>query len=131
MIKNMGEKKIKILIIEDDSFLLSMYAAKFELENFQVLLAQDGDKGLKLALKEIPDIILLDIILPEKDGFEVLKGLRADEKTKDMPVILLTNLSQKDDIDKGVELGAVDYLIKAHFTPSEVVDKVKKVLTLR
>lgn len=125
----MGEKKIKILIIEDDSFLLSMYAAKFELENFTVLLAQDGDKGLRLALKEVPDIILLDIILPKKDGFEVLKGLRADEETKNMPVILLTNLSQKDDIDKGVELGVVDYLIKAHFTPSEVVDKVKKVLS--
>lgn len=124
----MSEKKIKILIIEDDSFLLSMYAAKFELENFTVLLAPDGDKGLRLAPKEIPDIILLDIILPEKNGFEVLKGLRDDEKTKNIPVILLTNLSQKDDIDKGMGLGAVDYLIKAHFTPSEVVEKVKKIL---
>lgn len=124
----MANKKIKILLIEDDPFLLSMYVTKFEMENFNVITAQDGDKGLKLAVRETPDIILLDLILPEKDGFEVLKGLMADEKLKNIPVILLTNLSQKEDIDRGLELGANDYLIKAHFTPSEVVEKVKKVL---
>lgn len=75
--------------------------------------------------------MLLDILLPKMDGFAVLKKLKADESTKNLPVILLTNLGQKDDVQKGLELGASDYLIKAHFKPSETVDKVKKVLGLK
>jgi len=126
----MAKDKIKILLIEDDSFLLSMYATKFEIENFKVIMAEDGDKGVRLAAKEIPDIILLDIILPKMDGFEVLAQIKANSKTAKIPVILLTNLSQKDEIDKGLKMGAVDYLIKAHFMPSEVVDKIKKLLNL-
>ncbi|MFH1233177.1 MAG: response regulator [Patescibacteria group bacterium] len=121
-------KKIKILLVEDDNFLLSMYATKFELENFVVVMADDGEKGAKLAVKELPDVILLDIMLPKMDGFEVLKQIKANPKTVKIPVILLTNLSQKDQIEKGMALGAVDYLIKAHFMPSEVVDKIKSVL---
>lgn len=126
----MPQKKIKILLIEDDSFLLSMYTTKFELENFEVVASEDGEKGIKMAAKEKPDIILLDIILPKKDGFEVLKEIKSNEELKNIPVILLTNLSQKSDIDKGLNLGAVDYLIKAHFMPSEVVEKIKKILNL-
>ena len=121
--------KIKILLVEDDPFLLNMYATKFELENFKVVVAEDGEKGLKMAAKEKPDIILLDIILPKMNGFEVLKGLRADKNLSSIPVILLTNLSQKGEIEQGLALGAKDYLIKAHFMPSEVVDKIKEVLT--
>jgi len=126
--KHMANKKIKILLIEDDSFLLNMYATKFEMENFQVISAEDGVKGLKLSQEESPDIILLDIILPKLSGFEVLKKIKEDNKLKKIPVILLTNLSQKDDIDKCLQLGAQDYLIKAHFMPSEVVEKIKKIL---
>ena len=124
----MQNKKIKILIIEDDFFLLSMYAAKFNLENFEVIIAEDGEKGLKLAFKELPDVILLDIFLPKKNGFDVLKELKSDESAKKIPVILLTNLSQKAEIEQGLSLGAEDYLIKAHFMPSEVVEKIKKVI---
>jgi DNA-binding response OmpR family regulator len=124
----MNSKKIKVLIVEDDPFLLKMYAEKFEIENFSVFIAEDGKKGLKIAAKEIPDIILLDIILPEMSGFDVLKELKANDGTKRIPVILLTNLSQRDDINKGLSLGANDYLIKAHFMPSEVVEKVKALL---
>jgi len=124
----METTKTKILLIEDDSFLLSMYTAKFELEDFQIFAAEDGEKGLKLAIKEKPDIILLDIILPKMDGFEVLKQLKAQIETKNIPVILLTNLSQRTEINKGLSMGAVDYLIKAHFMPSEVVDKIKEVI---
>ncbi|MBA3047041.1 response regulator [Patescibacteria group bacterium] len=127
----MQNKKIKILIIEDDSFLLGMYAAKFNLEKFEVILAEDGEKGLMLAFKELPDVILLDIFLPKKNGFDVLKELKGDESAKKIPVILLTNLSQKSEIEQGLSLGAADYLIKAHFMPSEVVEKVKKTLTLK
>ncbi len=124
----LDNNKIKILLIEDDPFLLSMYTTKFELENFKVITAEDGAKGLKLALKEMPDIILLDILLPKIDGFEVLKALKSNKKVNSIPVILLTNLSQKNKVEEGLSLGADDYLIKAHFMPSEVVDKIKKTI---
>lgn len=124
----MPRNKIKILLVEDDSFLLSMYATKFEMEGFKVVMAEDGEKAIRLAAKEAPDIILLDIILPKVDGFEVLRQLKASEQTAPIPIILLTNLSQKEEIEKGLKMGAVDYLIKAHFMPSEVVDKIKKAL---
>ncbi len=122
------DKEIKILIVEDDLFLLGMYATKFELEKLKVFSAEDGEKGLRIAKKELPDIILLDIMLPGIDGFEVLKKLKSDDKTKNIPVILLTNLSQKSEVEKGLNLGATDYLIKAHFMPAEVVEKIKKIL---
>jgi DNA-binding response OmpR family regulator len=80
------------------------------------------------AKRKKPDIILLDVLLPKLDGFAVLEKLKEDPATKEIPVILLTNLGQKDDVEKGLESGAADYLIKAHFKPSEVVDKVKKIL---
>ncbi|HBI97090.1 MAG: Two-component response regulator [Candidatus Falkowbacteria bacterium GW2011_GWC2_38_22] len=124
----MEEQKIKILLIEDDPFLLSMYSTKFEAEGFVVITADDGEKGLKAAGGERADIIMLDILMPKMNGFEVLEKLKADEKTKDIPVILLTNLNQKDEIEKGLVLGADDYMIKAHFMPSEVVAKIRKVL---
>lgn len=127
----MPEKQIKILLVEDDSFLLSMYSTKFDLENFNVIIAEDGEKGWRLAQKEDPDMILLDIKLPKMDGFEVLKKLKGNKETADIPVILLTNLSQKEDRDKGLEMGADDYLVKAHFMPSEVVGKIKKMIKER
>ena len=119
---------IKILLIEDDPFLLSMYSIKFEAEGFIVVTADDGEKGLEIAKKENSDIILLDILMPKMNGFEVLEKLKADERTKEIPIILLTNLNQKDEIEKGLILGADDYLIKAHFMPSEVVTRIKKIL---
>lgn len=118
--------KKKILIVEDDSFLVGLYTTKFELEGFETFTAEDGEKGYKTAKEKKPDIILLDILLPKLDGFEVLKKLKKGADTKSIPVILLTNLSQKNDVQKGLDLGAVDYLIKAHFMPSEVVSKVNK-----
>ncbi|MBU0597665.1 response regulator [Patescibacteria group bacterium] len=126
----MADKKnpIKILLIEDDSFLAGMYVTKMNLENFDVKMADDGEKGLKMTQEELPDVILLDIILPKMSGFDVLKTLKKDAKTKNIPVILLTNLGQRDDVKKGLELGAQDYLIKAHFMPSEVVNKIKKLM---
>lgn len=124
----MPKEKIKILLVEDDSFLLGMYATKFELDGFKVIMAEDGEKAVRAALKELPDIILLDIILPKLNGFEVLKQLKAEPATAKIPVILLTNLSQRDEIEQGLKMGAKDYLIKAHFMPSEVVEKIKKIL---
>lgn len=124
----MAQERIKILLVEDDSFLVEMYTTKFELEGFDVVTAEDGSRGLELAQSENPDIILLDILMPKMDGFEVLDSLKKNAKTADIPVVLLTNLGQKDDVKKGFEKGAVGYLIKAHFMPSEVVDKIKAIL---
>lgn len=123
-----NSKKIKILLVEDDAFLAGMYVAKLNLEGFEVILASDGEKGLKLAQSELPQVMLLDIILPKMSGFDVLKDLKENAKTKKIPVILLTNLGQRDDVQKGLDLGAEDYLIKAHFMPSEVVEKIKKLI---
>jgi len=124
----MAKEKTKILLIEDDNFLVEMYTTKFELEGFEVTSAEDGKKGLDMVKKIKPDIILLDILMPKMDGFAVLDALKKDTGTANIPVILLTNLGQKDDVKKGFEKGAVGYLIKAHFMPSEVVDKIKKIL---
>ncbi len=124
------EDQIQILLVEDDNFLANIYKTKFEMEGFKVMVAENGELGLKEAKKKKPDLILLDILLPKMDGFTVLEHLKEDEELKDTPVILLTNLGQKDDVEKGLELGAADYLIKAHFKPSETVDKVKKVLKI-
>lgn len=121
-------EKIKILLIEDDPFLLSMYSTKFEIENFAVVTANNGEDGLEKAKTSSPDIILLDILMPVMNGFEVLEQLKMSSKTKKIPVILLTNLNQKDEIEKGLTMGADDYLIKAHFMPSEVVEKIRKIL---
>jgi len=126
--KDLEKNKTTILLVEDDPFLLSMYSTKFEIENFLVVTADDGEKGVELARSDLPDIILLDIMLPKMNGFEVLENLKKNKSTAGIPVILLTNLNQKDEIERGLSLGADDYLIKAHFMPSEVVDKIKKVL---
>ncbi len=126
--KEKKENKTKIVLIEDDAFLAGMYVTKLNLEGYEVHLALDGEKGLKLVKEELPNIILLDVILPKMSGFDVLKNLKAEAKTKDIPVVLLTNLGQRDDVKKGLDLGAVDYLIKAHFMPSEVVEKIKKIV---
>lgn len=121
-------KKIRIGLVEDDSFLANMYETKLNLEGFEVKKALDGQEGIEMIKQEKPDVILLDILLPKMDGWEVLNALKKEESVKDIPVILLTNLGQEEDVKKGLELGAVDYLIKAHFVPQEVIEKIKEVL---
>lgn len=120
------QKKKKIMIVEDDSFVMDIYQTKLNQEGYEVLPAENGAEAIKKLEKEIPDLILLDIIMPYVDGLQVLRKIKADEKLKDIPVILLTNLSQKENINEGLGLGADDYLIKSHFTPSEVLEKIKK-----
>ncbi len=116
----------KILIIEDDEFLSGMYITKFSKEGFSVFFSETGEDGLNRAKKEKPDLILLDILLPQMNGFEILKKLKEDTATAMIPVIILTNLSQESDIKRGYELGAVDYLVKVYNIPSDVVKKVKE-----
>ncbi len=121
-------RKWKILLIEDDTFLSGMYIAKMSLEDFNVLLAIDGEEGLELAKKHKPDLILLDLLLPKIDGYTVLKTLKKNRALASIPVVLLTNLNQQTDINKAMKYQIEDYLIKAHFMPSEVIEKVKKIL---
>ncbi|PIZ55858.1 response regulator [bacterium (Candidatus Torokbacteria) CG_4_10_14_0_2_um_filter_35_8] len=118
-------KRKKILIIEDDSFLSGMYASRFNLEGFEVFIAEDGEKGFNMIQEKNPDLILLDVILPRWDGFEVLQKIKKDPSYRNIPVLLLTNLGQEEDIKRGKALGADDYLVKVHHTPDEVVSKVR------
>jgi len=118
----------KILIIEDDKFLRELIIQKLGKEGFDLVEAADGEEGVRKMKEEKPDLVLLDLILPGIDGFEVLRRAKADKELAPIPVVILSNLGQKDDIDKGIKLGAIDYLIKAHFTPSEIVSKIKETL---
>lgn len=120
--------KAKILLIEDDEMLSTLYAEKFKREGYEVATANNGADGIKLAEEHKPDIILLDIIMPKMDGFMALKKLRKNAVTKGISVILLTNLGQEEDVKKGKALGADDYFIKANHTPSEIVAKVKDMI---
>jgi DNA-binding response OmpR family regulator len=122
----MAEDKKTILIVEDDKFLRELISQKLVKEKFDIAEAVDGEQAVKKVKDVNPDLILLDLILPGIDGFEVLTKIKEDPVLAEVPVIVLSNLGQKDDIEKGLNLGASDYLIKAHFTPSEIIEKVKK-----
>jgi len=118
----------KILFIEDESTLQKTFGEILKPEGYEVIPALDGEIGLRLAKNKKPDLILLDLILPKVNGFEVLKKLKAEVETKDIPVIVLTNLEGIGDIDKAIELGATTYLVKADYSLEEVVEKIKKAL---
>ena len=119
-----------ILLVEDDPFLLDIYTTKLKEENFNTIVATDGDDCLR-KLRDVnlrPDLILLDIVLPNLDGWEILKRLKTNDKLKDIKVVILSNLGQRGEVEKGINLGAEKYLIKAHFTPGEIVSEIKKIL---
>jgi len=122
------EPKKTILIVEDDKFLRELISRKHSGEGFDALEAVDGEEGIKKIKEEKPDLVLLDLILPGIDGFEVLARLREDPEISSIPVIILSNLGQREEVEKGLKLGAIDYLIKAHFTPGEIIEKIKNAL---
>ncbi len=126
----MENEKIKILIVEDDNFLRELVVKKMSDFGFDVLQAENGQKALEIAKKESLAIILLDLIIPEKDGFEVLEELKNDPRTQKVPVIILSNLGQKEEIQRGLNMGAADFLVKAHYTPDEILAKVKQILRM-
>lgn len=119
---------IKILVVEDDKFLRELITQKLSREGYDVYEAVDGEDGVRKAKESNPDIILLDLILPGIDGFEVLTKIKEDSNLEQIPVVILSNLGQRDDVERGLKLGAVDFLIKAHFTPGEIIEKVNKIL---
>jgi len=121
-------EKQRILLVEDDAFLASIYAQKLEVEGYDVSLATNGEDGLKLAAKESPALVLLDLVLPQMDGFEVLAKLKQDAATRKIPVLILSNLGQSEDIERCMDLGAAGYIIKAHSLPEETIAKVREIL---
>jgi DNA-binding response OmpR family regulator len=118
----------KILFIEDESTLQKTLGEVLNQQGYEIISALDGETGLKLAQTIKPDLILLDLVLPKLHGFEVLKELKEEKTTKDIPIIILTNLEEIEDIEKTIELGATTYLIKANYELNEVVAKVKEIL---
>ena len=122
-------KKIKILVIEDDDFLALACKDKLEREGYQVLRGTNGVEGLEMIKSESPNLVLLDLALPEMTGFEVLESVRSDDKLKKIPIIIISNLGQESDILKGKELGATDYLVKASISMKGMIEKIKFHLT--
>lgn len=118
----------KILLVEDDPFLIDIYTMKFEQSGYTVEVASDGEEGLQKAQSGDPAIILLDIVLPKMEGLELLKQLKNGAKTKDVPVVILSNLGGQEQLERAQELGAYDYLVKSQYTPSEVVAHIKSIL---
>ena len=116
----------KILLIEDEEILLNLLQRKLTQENYEVLIARDGQEGLEVMEKELPDLVLLDIIMPKKGGFEVMEEMGKIPKLKNIPVIIVSNSGQPVELDRARNLGAKDWLIKTEFDPQEVIDKVVK-----
>ena len=118
-----------ILIIEDEQFLLSLLVKKLENSGFRVREALDGETGMKAVQEKKPNLILLDLVLPGMNGWEVLRRLKDDKRFHDIPVFIISNLGEPDDITRGRKAGAVEYLIKAEYSPQQIVEKVSHVLS--
>lgn len=118
----------KILIIEDDFFIRELYQRQLQKEQYEVVSASDGAEGLVQATQQKPDLILLDIMLPRLNGLDLLRTIKSKPETKDIPVILLTNLGQDSVIKEGFSLGAEGYLIKSAYTPSQIINEIKSFL---
>ena len=121
------EKK-KVLVVEDNTSLRQTLSEFLEADGFSVITASDGEEAITLAQNNSPDIMLLDIILPKKNGFEVIKTLKNDDRSKNIPIVLLTNLGSLSDIQKALDLGATTYLVKGDYQLKEIVAKIKEIL---
>lgn len=124
----MSEEKIKVLLVEDEQMIVDMYKLRLEEEGYEVLATDKGSEAIEIAKEQKPDIILLDVILPETDGFSILQTLKATAGTKNIPVLMLTNLGQESDQLKGEQFGVAGYFIKSQHTPAEVLNEIRKVL---
>ena len=118
-----------ILLIEDEAALQKTIGEVLQKEGYNMLSAMDGEEGIKIAREKKPDLILLDLILPKKDGFGVLSSLKSNSETKSIPIIVLTNLGEMENIDRAVELGATTYLVKSDYSLKEIVEKIKTALS--
>jgi len=118
-----------ILFIEDEASLQKTLGEVLKQEGFEILSALDGEIGLRITQEKKPDLVLLDLVLPKKDGFEVLRELKASEDTRNIPVIVITNLEGAGDVEKALELGATTYLVKANYSLEDVVSKIRDILS--
>ena len=125
----MENQNAKVLLVEDDPFLSNLLKVRLQKENVDVVLARDGEEALKKIDENKPGLVLLDLILPKKSGFEILEKTSVDPQLKDMPVIIISNLGQTSDIQRGKELGAVEYYVKAKISIDDLVGKVKNFLS--
>lgn len=121
-------KQKSILVVEDDKFYSNIYKVKLTKEGISARLASNGDEAIKLAREEKPDLVLMDLIMPGKDGFETLKAFKADDDLKDIRVIVLSNLSQEEDRRRVMELGALEYIVKANISLHDMVDRIRTYL---
>lgn len=118
----------KILLIEDDPFLVDIYSTKLKESGFSVEVASNGKEGLEKIKKEDFDLVVLDIVLPQMDGWEVLREVQNNPDLQETRIFVFSNLGQKEEVEKGLEMGAIRYFVKAHFTPKEVVEEINKTL---
>jgi len=123
-----NDAKLKLLLVEDEPFLRDLLSMKFGSEDIELLHAQDGGEVVPMAEEGQPQVILLDLVLPSMSGFEILEQLKANDATKDIPVIILSNLGQDEDRERGMKLGAKAFLVKAHSSPSVIIAKVRAVV---
>ena len=124
-----AQDKGRVLIVEDDPMLVKMYKTKFESEGYEVVTAEDGEAGLKAALECMPRLMILDMMMPKLSGIGVLEALRKQPAALKIPVVVLSNLSHEDEAKSAFDLGAREYLVKANFTPGQVMERAKKYLT--
>jgi DNA-binding response OmpR family regulator len=130
--KEKKHKGYKIVLVEDEKTIAEMYITKFSQEKkINITHVENGGNAISVIREELPDMVLLDIILPQEDGFSILQKIRDDKKIKKTPVIMLTNLGQEEDKEKAKKMGALDYLVKANMTPTDVFKKVKEILKLK
>ena len=124
----MSDSRKKVLIIEDDDHISKIYGIKLSKENVDTIVARDGQEGINMIASEKPDLVLLDLMIPIKDGFTVLEEVKKTPFGKNLPILVLSNLGQESDIEKATSLGAADYFIKVNLSIQEVIDKVKSYL---
>ncbi|MEA2638155.1 MAG: two-component system, OmpR family, alkaline phosphatase synthesis response regulator PhoP [Chloroflexota bacterium] len=120
------EDDVKVLLIEDDEFAAEMYRLRLVADGYTVVVGQDGEEGLRMATDESPDFIYLDLRLPGLDGFEVLERLRSDPTTRHIPVIILSNYGEPELRERGLKLGALEFLVKADTTPAQLSTRVER-----
>ncbi len=118
----------QILLVEDDPFLIDIYTQKLKESGFDLMVAKSADEVFERLREKKPDLIILDIVLPGADGWEILKKIKSNPDLNSVKVIILSNLSQQDQVERGLKLGALKYLIKAHYTPSGIVKEIKELL---
>jgi DNA-binding response OmpR family regulator len=116
----------KILFVEDDPLIVKIYTTRLQADGYQVFSADNGEAGLKIAEEQLPNLVVLDIMMPRMDGFGVLAKLRANESLKSVPVLVYSNLAQEEEIARAKQMGATEFIIKANLSPTEMVAKIKQ-----